>query len=113
MRAVPRFISWIILAAALAGCSSKATKARERYEFLKEQHASYADVCSAGREMVRAYSEAGDKQRYGEADGVVETDCLTGDLNGSEQPYGEPKIEADNMDAIVSDNASGSGGARQ
>lgn len=96
-----RLAAAVLLSAALAGCGDGAlTKAEKRYEFLKEQQASYGEVCDAGREWVRALSVAQD-ERYSLERGSVEVDCLTGDMKGRWRSYGLPDVEADNMEALA------------
>jgi hypothetical protein len=85
---------------ALASCDSPADKARQRYEFLKQQHASRGEVCDAGQEMVKAYADARSPQ-YKEVSAIAGLDCLNAEMTGREQTYGEPDIQADNMDAIA------------
>lgn len=92
-------VALLVACLPIGGCSSKAEQARKRYEFLKQQHASLGDVCMAGKALASAYADAQDTEKYQMADVEAGSDCLSADMNGAEQPYGEPPTRPDNMEA--------------
>lgn len=55
---------FLIVAVGLAGCSSEAEKAEERYRFLERRGATQEELCSTAREARDAYAKEQNAQKY-------------------------------------------------
>ena len=89
----------------LCGCSNSADQARKKFEFLRQQHASLGEICSAATEWRRAIVDRQDVAALSEWQMKAGGACLEADVRGREQGYGMAQIEPDNMDAGVPPSA--------
>lgn len=77
----------IVLSALLsAACSMPVDDARERFTRLSDDGATHAEVCAAGRDMLRLQAEGARGKRYPEDRAIVDVACLSRDVFGGDMP---------------------------
>ncbi len=85
----------------LIGCSTQTTKAEEQYEIVKKSGRA-AEICEAGRLVVKAYLEAGKRHDYAKRKTATAIECATAEteqrLGIFRMPDGSKKVlEADDL----------------
>lgn len=70
-----------IIPALVAGCSSPARDAEERYEIVKRT-GTRGEICAAGQQVAAAYLHASDEREYQRWRTVSEIDCQNAELAG-------------------------------
>ncbi|HEX8585040.1 MAG TPA: hypothetical protein VF680_11585 [Allosphingosinicella sp.] len=72
----------------LVGCTDPVEEAQKRVEFLKENHATYDEVCDAARDYKAAAAAARDQYVYSRADVEEGLACNGARLYGGGRRYG-------------------------